>query len=85
MERYSRDNTKCYTLVGMSNTKTEQNFNPGLTLIGLLGTGPWVDIYYLLISLDEFGPQWSSLSCGYFKVFQITLCLVCEQNYDYIS
>ena len=36
------------------NTETEQNFNPGLTLIGLSGTGPWW-IYYLLISLDEFG------------------------------
>jgi len=26
--------------IGMKNTETEQNFNPGLTLIGLSGTGP---------------------------------------------
>ena len=40
--RYSNDNTKCYPkqYIGMSSTKTEQNFNPGLTLISLSGTGP---------------------------------------------
>ena len=40
--RYSNDNTKCYSkqCIGRSNTKTEQNFNPGLALIGLSGTGP---------------------------------------------
>jgi len=26
--------------IGMCNTKTDQNFNPGLTLIDLSGTGP---------------------------------------------
>ena len=28
------------------NTKTEQNFNPGLTLIGLLGTDPWFFFFF---------------------------------------
>ena len=37
--RYSNYNTKCYSkqCKGMENTKTEQNFKPGLMLIGLCG------------------------------------------------
>ena len=40
--RYSNNNTKCYPkqCIGMQNRKTEQNFNPGLTLIDTSGTGP---------------------------------------------
>ena len=35
--RYGNDNTKCYYKqhIGRQNTKTEQNFNPGLAIIGL--------------------------------------------------
>ena len=42
--RYSNNNTKCYPKqwIGMQNTKTEQNFHPGLTLIDISGTGPWM-------------------------------------------
>ena len=38
--RYSNDNTKCYSkqYTGRKNTKPEQNFNPGLALIGLSET-----------------------------------------------
>ena len=38
--RYESDNTKYYfkQYIGRENTKTEQNFNPGLALIGLSGT-----------------------------------------------
>ena len=71
----SHDKEKLERCTWRENTKTEQNFNPGLTPIGLSGTGPWW-IYYLIISLDEFEPRRSSWSCGHFKVFQITLCLV---------
>ena len=35
--RYSNDNTKC---IRMWNTKTEQNFNPGLMLIGFQEPDP---------------------------------------------
>ena len=40
--RYGNDNTKCCykQYIGRQNTKTEQNFNPGLALISLSGTGP---------------------------------------------
>ena len=30
------------------NTETEQNFNPGLKLIGLSGTGPWLSLSFSL-------------------------------------
>ena len=41
-QRYSNDNTKCYSKqnIGRINTKTEQNFNPGIALIGISETGP---------------------------------------------
>ena len=61
MERYSKDNTKCYT----------QNFNPGLTLIGPPGTGAGPgEMYYLVISLDEFGlgPAYHVDILGFFKL-----------------
>ena len=43
-QRYSNDNTKCYSKqnIGRKNTKTEQNFNPGIALIGLSETRPWI-------------------------------------------
>ena len=39
--RYGNDNTKCCykQYIGRQNTKTEQNFNPGLAIICLSGTG----------------------------------------------
>ena len=45
-QRYSNDNTKCYSKqnIGRINTKTEQNFNPGIALIGISETGPWSPI-----------------------------------------
>ena len=53
--RYSNDNTKCYPIkqcIGMTNTKTEQNFNPGSKLI-VLEPDPWsvnnIDVNYLII------------------------------------
>ena len=54
--RYSNDNTNCYPkqCIGMSRTKTEQNFNPGLTLISLSETGP----------IDKFNER-----CLYFHSF----------------
>ena len=54
--RYSNDNTKCYPeqCIGMSSTKTEQYFNPGLTLISLSETGP----------IDKFNER-----CLYFHSF----------------
>ena len=40
--RYGNYNTKCYSkqYIGRENKKTEQNFNPGLALIGFSGTRP---------------------------------------------
>ena len=42
--KYKNDNTvKCYSnqYIERKIQKVEQNFNPGLALIGLSGTGPW--------------------------------------------
>ena len=34
------------------NTKSEQNFNPGLAIIGLSGPGPWSQLLKCWIAAD---------------------------------
>ena len=78
--RYSNDNTKCYPeqCTGMSSTKTEQNFNPGLTLISLSGTGPRQETSLMkrVYTFTHFGRlQKAFYHNSVNKNFEVEICL----------